>query len=105
MPPIHFPASATAQVANTYLVASGAPAPVSAEILEAYGGSHEAALGRFCLDVISLLDNGLPPSIQVGRVTAKIGLHTGPVTAGIIGVSRRYYRLFGDTVNVSSSKY
>ena len=31
-----------------------------------------------------------------------MGLHTGPLTAGLIGKTRRYYRIFGDTVNVSS---
>ena len=32
----------------------------------------------------------------------RIGINTGPLTAGVIGQSRCFYRVFGDTVNVSS---
>jgi len=32
----------------------------------------------------------------------RIGFHTGPVTAGIIGISKLSYDLWGDTVNIAS---
>ena len=32
----------------------------------------------------------------------KIGLHCGPVTSGVIGKSRTFFRFFGDTVNVAA---
>ncbi len=35
-------------------------------------------------------------------VTFRIGLHIGPVTAGVIGIERLQYDVWGDTVNVAS---
>jgi class 3 adenylate cyclase len=102
------------QVANTYIVTCACvgsgpfgeckPAcSMSLPAVAACGGCHEAALARFCLDALSLLDHGLPEGI--GRVSARIGIHSGPLTAGIIGHSRRYFRVFGDTVNLASREW
>jgi class 3 adenylate cyclase len=35
-------------------------------------------------------------------VRLRIGLHIGPVTAGVIGTQRLQYDVWGDTVNVAS---
>lgn len=34
----------------------------------------------------------------------KIGIHSGPLTGGLIGRLRRFYRIFGDTVSPSENK-
>ena len=87
------------QVGNTYLVACG----ISKSSLEdaSAPGLHAKTLGLFCLDAIDILHNALPAA-GLESASAKVGLHSGPLTAGLIGQSRCYYRVFGDTVNVAS---
>ncbi|RPI67190.1 MAG: hypothetical protein EHM43_09430 [Ignavibacteriae bacterium] len=48
-------------------------------------------------DLLENLREALPSGLQV-----RIGLHSGPVTAGVIGTSRMQYDVWGDTVNVAS---
>jgi class 3 adenylate cyclase len=36
------------------------------------------------------------------RFRARIGMHTGPVVAGVIGMNKFIYDVWGDTVNVAS---
>ena len=36
------------------------------------------------------------------KIAVRIGLHTGPVVAGVIGMRKFAYDLWGDTVNIAS---
>ena len=36
------------------------------------------------------------------KVQARIGIHTGPITAGVIGTHKSVYDVWGDTVNTAS---
>jgi adenylate cyclase len=39
---------------------------------------------------------------EVGTIKVRIGLHSGPVVAGIVGEERLQYDIWGDTVNIAS---
>jgi class 3 adenylate cyclase len=71
-------------VANTYVVSAGLPHDDT---------QHALVLACFVVDVLDLCRD-IP---GVGPVRLRVGLHTGPVTAGLIGHTRRFYRVFGDT--------
>ena len=71
-------------VANTYLLSTGLP-HVDAD--------HAAVMCAFAADLIALCCN----IVGVGPVSVRVGVACGPATAGVIGQSRRFYRVFGDT--------
>jgi adenylate cyclase len=75
-------------VGGVYLVSCGLPV---------WMPQHSITLAQFCADVMDLCEN-----INGSRVNYKIGINSGPVTAGVIGRSRQFYRVFGDTINGAS---
>jgi class 3 adenylate cyclase len=40
--------------------------------------------------------------IQNPKFEIRIGVHTGPVVAGIVGIKKFAYDIWGDTVNIAS---
>jgi len=65
---------------------------------------HAVAMVRFALEcrkrfkrLAKQLEVQLGPS--TGELQARIGLHSGPVTGGILRGDRARFQLFGDTVN------
>ena len=78
-------------IGDVYMVAGGLPAarPDHAEAVVAMAVEMQSEIGRF------RRDTGEP-------LRLRIGIHTGPVVAGVIGTRKFIYDLWGDTVNLAS---
>lgn len=81
-------------IGDAYMAAGGVPLPTR---------DHAEAIAEMALEIrrtVSALpasDAGIDEGFQV-----RIGIHTGPVVAGVIGRKKFIYDLWGDTVNVAS---
>ncbi len=78
-------------IGDAYMAASGLPSPNPGHV-------HSAA--DFCLAMMKEMERfnrGYHTNIAL-----RVGIHTGPVIAGIIGRNKFIYDLWGDTVNTAS---
>lgn len=78
-------------IGDAYMVAGGIPSP---------RGDHAEAVCEMALrmrDAIAELSASSPEPLRI-----RIGVHTGPVVAGVIGKKKFIYDVWGDTVNAAS---
>ncbi len=78
-------------IGDAYMVVAGMPQPRA---------DHADAAARMALGMMDALEKVNAEMGQTFR--ARIGIHSGPVVAGIIGTHRFVYDVWGDTVNVAS---
>ncbi len=78
-------------IGDEYMVVGGLPMPRP---------DHVEAIANMALDVQSTISEFTVDGDQPLHI--RIGIHTGPVIAGVIGQRKFSYDLWGDTVNIAS---
>ncbi|XP_032890348.1 guanylate cyclase 2G-like [Amblyraja radiata] len=81
-------------IGDAYMVASGLPIR--------NGMEHAGEIATMSLHFLSSIAAFKIRHIKNVQLHLRIGLNTGPVVAGVVGVIMPRYCLFGDTVNVAS---
>ena len=78
-------------IGDAYMVAAGLPQPQE---------NHAAAVAAMAVEMQKALAEFNAETNQ--SIALRIGIHTGPVVAGVIGLKKFAYDLWGDTVNTAS---
>ncbi|KRZ43333.1 Adenylate cyclase type 9 [Trichinella pseudospiralis] len=89
-------------IGPTYMAASGLNPARRRLSMHPY--SHLYELMEFALALQETLDN-FNKDLLSFEFRMKIGFNIGPVTAGVIGTTKLYYDIWGDTVNIGSRMY
>ena len=78
-------------IGDAYMVAAGIPEPTA---------DHEEKMALFALDMLAKIKD-ISRSYHA-ELNLRIGIQTGPVTAGVIGQKKFSYDVWGPTVNLAS---
>ena len=80
-------------IGDSYMCASGLPTA---------NQTHAQNVIKAAKEMIDLVKKELDASDDLSHFEIRIGVHTGPVVAGIVGIKKWQYDIWGDTVNIAS---
>lgn len=66
------------------------------------GINHATEIACMALEMISVVERFKIPHKHTEKLKIRVGIHSGPVVAGVVGTKMPRYCLFGDTVNTAS---
>uniref|UniRef100_A0A8D1SGK1 Guanylate cyclase n=1 Tax=Sus scrofa TaxID=9823 RepID=A0A8D1SGK1_PIG len=81
-------------IGDAYMVASGLP--------KRNGNRHAIDIAKMALDILSFMGTFELEHLPGLPIWIRIGIHSGPCAAGVVGIKMPRYCLFGDTVNTAS---
>jgi class 3 adenylate cyclase len=80
-------------IGDSYMCAGGIPTPKE---------GHALSMVRAAKEMMALVENSKNNNDGLPHFEVRIGIHTGPVVAGIVGIKKWQYDIWGDTVNIAS---
>ncbi len=81
-------------IGDAYMVAGGLPTPTE---------DHPKMVAKAALEIRDFVKQAKKKhAVHQARFDIRIGIHTGPVVAGVVGKNKFAYDIWGDTVNIAA---
>ena len=80
-------------IGDSYMCACGLPTA---------NKTHARNVINAAKEMVELVKNSMDSQDNLSHFEVRIGVHTGPVVAGIVGIKKWQYDIWGDTVNIAS---
>ena len=84
-----------ATIGDAYVVASGVP--------ERNGNLHAGEIATAAIDMLCTIMTVEIPHLPDEKLLMRVGIHSGSVTAGVVGIKMPRYALFGDTMQITAN--